>query len=61
VTEPAEVARMDQMGAAFRTWAECLRVAWTEVMKQGVPQERALDIADGWILAVIQTLGIPHD
>lgn len=59
--DPSHIAQADQVQAAFRTWAECLRIAWLEVMKAGVPQERALDVAQEWVALTIQQLGVPHD
>lgn len=63
-TDPGRVARiaqLDQLAAAFRSWAECLQVAQVELMKSGVPQETALDIAREWLLMVISTLGVQDD
>lgn len=58
--DPALIAQADQLAAAFRTWAECLHIAQFELMKQGVPQETALDIAREWIALIIASLGVPH-
>jgi hypothetical protein len=57
----AHVAQMDQLAAAFRGWAESLHVAQSELMKQGVPQETALDIARDWLLTIISKMGVPDD
>jgi len=59
--DPARIAQTDQLAAAFRTWAECLHLAQFEIMKQGVSQETALDIAREWIALVIASLGMSHD
>lgn len=59
--DPARVAEMDQLAAAFRTWAECLQSAQLELMKVGVPQETALDVAREWLALIIQSLGVPDD
>lgn len=59
MTDPAHVAQIDQLSAAFRSWAESLRVAQFELMKQGIPQETALDIAREWIALVVSSL--PHE
>jgi len=56
--DPAHIAQADQVQAAFRTWAECLRIAWMEIMKMNVPQERALDIAQEWVALSIAHLGM---
>ena len=59
--DPARIAQADQLSAAFRTWAECLHLAQFELMKQGVPQETALDIAREWISLIIASLGMHDD
>lgn len=59
--DPARIAQADQLAAAFRTWAECLHIAQYEIMKQGVSQETALDIAREWIGLIIASVGADHD
>jgi hypothetical protein len=54
----AHIAQMDQISAAFRSWAECLHAAQMELMKQGVPQETALDIAREWLTLIIAAVGV---
>ena len=59
--DPARIAQADQLSAAFRTWAECLHIAQFEIMKQGVSQEAALDIAREWLAIIISSVGMDHD
>ncbi len=49
MTDPALIAQLDQIQAAFGTWADMLSLAWAELVKRGVPTEHALDIAADWI------------
>jgi hypothetical protein len=54
VIDPGRVAAMDQAQAAFRTWAELLRLAQTELMKAGIGEETALEIAREWLIVSAQ-------
>lgn len=56
MTDPAHIAEMDQVQAAYRTWAECLRICWQQLMIQGIPQDTALDIARDWVGTIVQKL-----
>ena len=49
MTDPALIAQLDQIQAAFGTWADMLTLAWQELQKRGVPSDHALDIAADWI------------
>jgi hypothetical protein len=54
MTDAAHIAQADQVQAAFRTWAECVLAAQRELMRVGVPQETALDMAREWVLLMLQ-------
>ena len=47
--DPAMIAQLDQVQAAFGTWADMLCLAWHQLQARGVPTEHALDIASDWI------------
>ena len=55
MTDPALIAQLDQIQAAFGTWADMLTLAWQELCKRGVPTEHALTIASDWIGMAAQT------
>jgi hypothetical protein len=55
MTDPALIAQLDQIQAAFGTWADMLVIAWRELTKRGVPTERAWDMAADWIGMAAQT------
>ena len=57
----ARIAELDQLKAAFRSWAECLQAAQFELMKVGVPQETAYDTAREWLSLIVQSIGVKHD
>lgn len=52
----AQIAQMDQLQAAFGTWADCLVAGWRELVKRGVPTETALDTAREWLALIIASI-----
>lgn len=53
IEEVQHIARLDQVGAAMRVWAETVAAARDQLMKVGFSREEAVGIASQWVAMVI--------
>lgn len=52
------IAQMDQLQAAFRSWAECLHLAQQEIHRQGMSEEASWKAAQEWMCLIIASIGV---
>jgi len=53
IEETQRVARLDQVGAAMRVWAETIAAARDQLMLAGFTRPEAVAIANQWVTLVI--------
>ena len=53
IDEAQRIARLDQVGAAMRVWAETLAAARDQLMTAGFTRDESVTIARQWVGMVI--------